>query len=71
MKLLIHSNNLNGFTIEVWAWISNFVPHFIIDVIIAGLMDHRSDPKSQDTKLTYLSLSDVVAISSVLIFNTT
>ena len=28
MKLLIHSqiSNLNGYTIEAWEWISNFIP---------------------------------------------
>ena len=26
--------NFNGPTVEVWEWISNFIPHFIIDVII-------------------------------------
>ena len=31
MKLLIHSPNFNGAT--VWEWISNYIPHFIIDVI--------------------------------------
>ena len=25
--------NFNGCTIEVWAWISNFIPHFIMGVI--------------------------------------
>ena len=25
--------NFNGATVEVWEWISNFIPHFIIDVI--------------------------------------
>ena len=25
--------NFNGCTIEVWEWISNFTPHFIMDVI--------------------------------------
>ena len=25
--------NFNGCTIEVWEWISNFIPHFIMDVI--------------------------------------
>ena len=28
MKLLIHSPNFNGCTVEVWEWISNFIPHF-------------------------------------------
>ena len=25
--------NFNGWTVEVWEWISNFTPHFIMDVI--------------------------------------
>ena len=25
--------NFNGTTVEVWEWISNFIPHFIMDVI--------------------------------------
>ena len=25
--------NFNGATVEVWEWISNFVPHIIMDVI--------------------------------------
>ena len=25
--------NSNGCTDEVWEWISNFIPHFVIDVI--------------------------------------
>ena len=29
MKLLIHSQTS---TVDVWEWISNFIPHFIIDV---------------------------------------
>ena len=24
--------NFNGFTVEVWEWINNFIPHFIIQV---------------------------------------
>ena len=35
MKLLIHFPNFN--TVEVWEWISNFIPHFIMDVITLGL----------------------------------
>ena len=30
---------LNGATIEVWEWISNFIPHFIMDVIIHPCWD--------------------------------
>ena len=29
--------NLNGATVEVWEWISNSTPHFIMDVIHAGI----------------------------------
>ena len=25
--------NCNGYTVEVWEWMSNFIPHFIMDVI--------------------------------------
>ena len=25
--------NFNGTTVEVWEWISNFIPHFIMDII--------------------------------------
>ena len=25
--------NFNGATVEVWEWISNFIPHFIMDMI--------------------------------------
>ena len=33
MKLLIHYPNFNGCTVEVWEWISNFIPHFLGHVI--------------------------------------
>ena len=35
VKLLIHSPfpNWNGITIGVWEWITNLIPHFIMDVI--------------------------------------
>ena len=25
--------NLNGSTVEVWEWLSNWIPHYIMDVI--------------------------------------
>ena len=31
MKLLIHSQTC---AVEVWEWISNFIAHFILDIII-------------------------------------
>ena len=26
--------NFNGYIVEVWEWISNFIPYFILDVIL-------------------------------------
>ena len=26
--------NFNGATVEVWEWISNIIPHFIMDVLL-------------------------------------
>ena len=26
--------NVNGATVEVWEWIYDFIPHFIVDAII-------------------------------------
>ena len=25
--------NFNGYSVKVWEWISNFIPHFIMNVI--------------------------------------
>ena len=34
MKLLIHpQTNIDGETVEVWEWLSNFIPHFSVHVI--------------------------------------
>ena len=33
LKLLISFPNFNDAIVEVWEWISNFIPHFIIDII--------------------------------------
>ena len=33
MKQLIHSQTSNSCTVEVWECISNFIPHFIMDMI--------------------------------------
>ena len=56
MKLLIVMfQNLNGATVEVWKWVSNFTPHIIMDVmthpywdssqiiLVKGASDYRSD----------------------------
>ena len=32
--------NFNGCTVEVWEWISNFIPNFIMDVITHPCWDH-------------------------------
>ena len=29
--------NFNGCAVDVWEWISHFIPHFIIDIIKLGL----------------------------------
>ena len=34
MKLLIHSQTPSGATAKIWEWISNFIPHSAVDVII-------------------------------------
>ena len=34
--------NFNDCAVEVWEWISNFVPHFLIDVITYPTYDHPS-----------------------------
>ena len=31
--------NLNSATVEVWEWISNFIPHFIMDIITYSYWD--------------------------------
>ena len=31
--------NFNGSTVEVWEWISNFITHFIMDVITYPCLD--------------------------------
>ena len=30
--------NFNGFTVEVWEWISNFIPHFVMGVIMQSML---------------------------------
>ena len=32
--------SFNGFTIEIWDWISNFIPHFIMDIITYSYCDY-------------------------------
>ena len=49
MNYYIHQNvwdeitypfpNFNGFTVEVWQWISNFIPRFMMDVITYLCLD--------------------------------
>ena len=50
----------NGCTVKVWEWISNFIPHFVMDAIclpVLGLkLNHVSkrDPWYDETPLEYL-----------------
>ena len=30
--------NFNGAIIEVWEWVGNFIPHFIMDVIVYPIL---------------------------------
>ena len=40
-EITYSSPNLNGVTVEVWEWISNFIPHFIMDVMEIKLIHER------------------------------
>ena len=31
--IYVSNHNFNGITVEVWEWISNFIPYFMMDVI--------------------------------------
>ena len=31
--------NVNGTTVEVWEWMNNFIPYFIVDVITYPYFD--------------------------------
>ena len=33
--------NFHGSIVEGWEWMSNFIPHFIVDVIIYQYIDWR------------------------------
>ena len=37
--------NFNGGTVEVWEWVSNFIPHFIMDVITFSSLKNKPDSK--------------------------
>ena len=39
-KITYQFPNFNGTTVEVWKWVSNFVPHFIMDVITYPITSH-------------------------------
>ena len=43
--------NLNSATVEVWKWISNFIPNFVMDVITHSCWDKSSCSGSKITKL--------------------
>ena len=46
--------NINGCTVELWEWLSNFIPHFIVDVITSP----RWDKSKKKTSLESQNLSD-------------
>ena len=41
--------NFNGFSVEVWEWIKNFIPHFIIDVITYPCWDQSKSVLEKGT----------------------
>ena len=46
VKLLIHSQTSTAAAVEVWEWISNFIPYFMMDVLTYPGWD--ADPVSLD-----------------------
>ena len=32
-EIIYPFTNFNGYTVEVWEWVSNFIQQFIVDVI--------------------------------------
>ena len=38
--------NFKGITVEVWEWISNSIPHFVMDVIIYPCHRNKGDPRA-------------------------
>ena len=54
MKLRIHSPNLKCCIVEVWEWISKFIPHFVMDVITYSC---------QDLKLSHVSRMSAVQLT--------
>ena len=52
--------NFYGYTIEVWEWIGNFTPHFIIGVITyrrAGIKVNDDDDDDDDDDMRLISAS--------------
>ena len=51
------SSNFNGRTVDIWEWTSNFIPHFIMDVITYSRWEFVSelDP-SIAMHLTYVAM---------------
>ena len=47
------SRNINGATVEVWEWMSKFIPHIVVDVITypCCMLEHLA--------LTKLGISNV------------
>ena len=38
-EIIYPFSNFNGATVEVWEWITNFIGHFIMDVITYAISD--------------------------------
>ena len=43
--------NFNGCTVEVWEWVSNFIPNFKMDVISYPCQDQSDIPSHEKAEL--------------------
>ena len=44
--------NFNGCTVEVWEWIRNFIPHFVMDVITHPCRDLNGHVSKKGSQVT-------------------
>ena len=56
-EITYHFPNFNGCTAEVWEWMSNFIPHILMDVI--------TYPSSDLSKKMFIKRATDVLLASV------
>ena len=63
--------NFNGATVEVWEWISNIIPHFLMDVIACPWWDQSQSPWTRRrTTLSSALFLKVFAFHKICHWNT-